>query len=196
MKKTGIIIAVVVGLIVVAYAASPKGKDAEPADTASKAIEPVQTDAVRGESAQAEAIQTEAPAVEEPDTGLMQGEGALGDVYIKIAAARKTVDYEGNPAIVITYEFTNNGDDAENFMFSTKATVYQSDIECSAGYAAFGDDTYSSDNQLKDIKPGATLAVDAFYKLNDDTTNVEVEVGKIIDFSDPPSLVVKTFTLQ
>ncbi|MHB1152062.1 MAG: DUF5067 domain-containing protein [Eubacteriales bacterium] len=208
MKKTNIIIAVIIGLVVIGAASNLANKDDEAVKTSVETInepnEPVQTNAsstvsnddpVQTASPVTKAPATEAPVTEAPD-GRMKGEGAIDDAYIKIVSARKTIDYEDSPAIVVTYEYTNNGKDAKSFMFSVKDTVFQSGIECSTTYAAYDDDTFSSDNQSKDIKPGATLTVDCLYKLNDETSNVDVEIAKILEFFDPPTLVVKTFTLQ
>lgn len=184
MKKAGIIVAVIVGFVAIgaiANLANPK-KEAEAKETVQEDIPAV---------ANVEPTQTEVPK-----SSTMQGEGAIDDAYIKIVSARKTVDYEDKPAIIVSYEFTNNGSGAASFMFSVNPKAFQNGIECSTGIPAFGDNSYSSDNQLKDIKKGATLTVDVMYKLNDETSDVEIEVGKIFDFADPPTLVVKTFTLQ
>lgn len=143
-----------------------------------------------------EAVLTEESKTTVPSDGRMNDEGALGDAYIKIISCRKAVNYNDEPSVIVTYEYTNNSTDPSSFTMATSDTVYQSDIECESTSGAFDDDTYNSDNQMKDIKNGATLTVEAIYKLNDETADIEVEVGKLFDFTNPHVYVVKTFSLQ
>ena len=52
---------------------------------------------------------------------------------------------------------------------------------------------YSSDNQTKNIQKGATLDVEVAYMLNDNTTDIVVEVKEFISFNDKK--ITKTFKI-
>ncbi len=125
-----------------------------------------------------------------PSTGgTMDGEGELGDYYIKIVSATIDKDYEGKDVLVVTYEWTNNGDEEQMFSTAFTAKAYQNGIECTTAYLV---DSVDAEKSLTNIKSGATLEVKEAYQLND-TTDVEVEVTEWISFGDDK--VVKTFKL-
>lgn len=60
-------------------------------------------------------------------------------------------------------------------------------------YLLADDANYSSDNQTKEIKKGASLDVEVAYELNDTTSDVEVEVKELFSFSD--RTITKTFSI-
>ncbi len=118
----------------------------------------------------------------------------LGDYSVVISDCRLAEDYEGKPVVIVKYRFTNNSDEATAFWTALDANVYQNDIglnEC-----IFVDDSanYSSDNQMKEIKKGATLDVEVAYELNDQTTPIDVEVQELFSFSDKK--ITKSFNIK
>ena len=117
---------------------------------------------------------------------------ADGDYAVVIGDSSLTEDYEGNPAIVVNFAFTNNGDDDANFMFATSAQAFQDGVELET--AIIMDDTFDSANSLKDVKPGSSIDVQVAYLL-DGTSDVTVEVTELISFDDT-LLATKTFSVQ
>ena len=118
----------------------------------------------------------------------------LGKYNVVIKSCRLAEDYKGTPIVIVTYEFTNNSDDATSFSFSVTDSVFQNGIGLNECYVVDDSANYSSDNQLKDIKPGSTLDVEVAYTLNDNETDLEVEVKELISFKD--TVVTKTFKLK
>ncbi len=118
----------------------------------------------------------------------------LGDCHVDIISCRLAVDYDNNPVVIVKYGFTNNKNDPQNFMFSTKDEVYQNGIGLNHAYFLDDSANYSSDNQTKDIKKGATLEVEVAYTLNDSTTDIEVEVSSLSLFNNKK--VSKTFSIK
>ena len=118
----------------------------------------------------------------------------LGDYDVVIESARFATDYEGKPIIIVKYKFTNNGDDDACFSWSLDAAAYQDGVGLNECYFADDSANYSMDNQTKEIKKGATLSVEVAYKLNDTTTDVEVEVSELISWNDKK--VTKTFSVE
>lgn len=115
---------------------------------------------------------------------------------VEIKSCRLAKDYAGNPIAIITYSFTNNSEDPASFMFAFDDNVYQNGVGLNS--CLFADDTanYSSENQTKQIKTGATLDVEVAYVLNDTTTDLEVEVTRLIDLWDTDEMVKKTFKIS
>lgn len=154
------------------------GSGSEDGDT------PAQDDSTKAEETPAE-TPTEAPT--EDDT-------TLGDFKVEIKSFRLASDYEGDPVIIITYGFTNvSDDDAASFMYSVEDTVYQNGVGLNKAYFLNDNANYSSDNQTKELKMGASLDVEVAYELNDTTSDVEVEVKEFISFND--KVLTKTFSI-
>ena len=118
----------------------------------------------------------------------------LGNYNVVIKSCRLAEDYEGNPIVIITYSFTNNDKDPANFSYTFEDNVYQNGIGLNECYFVSEEANYSSDNQLKDIKQGATIEVEVAYVLNDTTTDLEVEVNELISFNE--KIVKKTFKIS
>ncbi len=117
----------------------------------------------------------------------------LGDYKVVIDSCRLAKDYEGNDVVIVKYIFTNNAEEATSFMVAFDETVYQDGIGLNETFMVDDSADYSSDNQLKEIKKGATLEVEVAYDLNDSTTDIDVEVEELFSFDD--SVVKKTFSI-
>lgn len=98
-------------------------------------------------------------------------------------------DYKGNPALVVTFTFTNNSDDATSFLAAISDKAYQNGVQLESAIRTDGD----SQSSMKDIKPGATVTVEQAYVL-DDQSEVTVECTEFISFNDTV-LAEKTFTV-
>lgn len=117
----------------------------------------------------------------------------LGDYNIEIKSCRLATDYEGKKVVIVTYGYTNYSETATSFMTAVTDTVYQNGIGLNKAYVLNDSANYSEDNQTKEIKKDASLDVEVAYELNDETTDIEVEVKEWISFND--SVVTKTFTI-
>ena len=118
----------------------------------------------------------------------------LGEYAVEIESCRLAKDYEGKGVVIVKYKFTNNSDKKANFMFAFDDNVFQDGIGLNESLFVDESANYSADNQQKDIKPGASLEVECAYELNDDTTDIEVEVKELISLSD--KTISKTFSIK
>ena len=118
----------------------------------------------------------------------------LGDYNVVIESSRLATDYAGEPIIIVKYTFTNNDDEPAAFWTSLSCEAYQDGIGLNECLIAADSANYSSDNMYKQIKKGATLSVEVAYELNDETTDVEIEVSEWFSFNDKK--VTKTFTIR
>ncbi len=123
-----------------------------------------------------------------------EAENTLGDYQVEIKNARVTTDWEGKPAVVITYGFTNNSSEPEAFWLAFEDAVYQNGVGLEKAFMLKDGDPYDESNQNKEIKSGVTIDVDVAYILNDAETDIEVEVKELISFND--DVISKTFSIK
>lgn len=118
----------------------------------------------------------------------------LGDYTVTIDSCRLAKDYEGKDVVIVKYTYTNVGNDTPtSFMIAFDDNVFQNGVGLNTSYFVADDANYSSDNQSKEIKKGASLEVEVAYELNDTTTDIEVEVQELFSFSD--KTIKKTFKI-
>lgn len=111
------------------------------------------------------------------------GSGDLGDYHVEIKGAALTKDYEGNPAIVITYAWTNNSDDTTSAMVSIGEKAFQDGVQLESAMI-IGNDSYDAGATMKDVRPGTTIDVQRAFVLTSETSTVEFELTEWISFSD------------
>jgi hypothetical protein len=102
-----------------------------------------------------------------------------GEYDVTIEGATFAKDYAGEPAIVVSYEFTNNSDEAANFMTAIHDQAFQSGVELESAIVEDVDTALS----MSDIKPGTTVTIQEAYALRDEST-VSVEVRELFSFSE------------
>ena len=121
--------------------------------------------------------------------------GNLGQCDVQINSCRVAMDYEGNPVVIVQYTFKNvTNEDAISFSLAVSDKVYQNGIELEHCYSLDDSAEYSSENQSTNIKKGASLEVEAAYRLKDTTADVEVEVSALFSFDSKK--VEKIFKLE
>ena len=124
---------------------------------------------------------------------LPSDEGDIDAYHVKILDAARTEDYNGTPAIVVDFEFTNNANKAKSFMVSTNATAFQDGVELDM--AIIGDESvYDAGLAQKLIKPGVSLIVQEAFVLASDSP-VEIEVTKLISIGND-TVLTKTFNVK
>ena len=127
------------------------------------------------------------------DTAQQDNNSGFTDCKIEIKSCRLAKTYDGKPAVIVMYSYTNNKDTATSFSVAVQDNVFQNGIGLNEAYLLDESANYSADNQMKDIKKGATLDVEVAYELNDSTTDIVVEVEEFISFKD--FKVTKTFKI-
>jgi hypothetical protein len=115
------------------------------------------------------------------------------DYVVTINGSKQIKDYEGKPALVVNFTFTNNSDEAANFAFAVSAKAFQDGVELETAIA-LDDKKYSAEDSLKDIKPGKSIKTQNAYVL-DGKSDVSIEVKELISFDDT-MLATKTFKIK
>lgn len=124
----------------------------------------------------------DAPAAEQPaeeQTEEPAEEQASSKYAVTIDGSTVTTDYEGKPAIIVDYTFTNNSDDATSFAVACSQKAFQNGVQLET--AVVLDDL--GNGYLAEIKPGATTSARRAYSLADES-DVTVEVTELISFDD------------
>lgn len=135
----------------------------------------------------AQTVQQETPKADAAPAS----EGDLGDYHVKILDSSIVNDWEGNKAIRVTYEFTNNGEDATSADIALYFHAYQNGIELESTFVGHEEDDVERDNAEKSIKTGVTLTCATCFVLSDES-DVEVEAAELISLSDEK--LEKTFS--
>ena len=118
----------------------------------------------------------------------------IGKYSVVIDSCRLAKDFEGSDVVIVKYKFTNvANDDPTAFYIAFNDAAYQDGVELNEAYILSDSANYSSENQTNAIKKGATLDVEVAYKLNNTTTEVEVEVEGLFSFNDDK--LVKKFSI-
>ena len=116
-------------------------------------------------------------------SGEMDTEGDLTNAHVKIVSAVKsTADYQGKDTVLVTYEWTNNGDDSTSFAAAVNPQVFQNGVQLDVAIYTENPSGYDPSDELKEIKPGTTQQLSLGYVLTDDS-DVSVEVSDLVDFS-------------
>lgn len=120
---------------------------------------------------------TEAPSTEQPK---QTNKGTVNGVYdVEIVAAKLATDFQGKPAIIVTYNFTNNSNTNASFLTSVGANAFQNSVQCAV--ATTMPDVMDAQPSLAQVQPGGTLKLECAYSLQDTTNPVTVQVGPLVN---------------
>lgn len=121
-------------------------------------------------------------APEESEASSNPGTGDLGDYHVEIKGAVLTEDFQGNPAIVITYNWTNNSEKTTSVMVAVNGNAFQDGIGLET--AIIGNpDVHDGNAYMTEIRPGASLDVSLAYVLKNTSSIIEFELSELISFS-------------
>lgn len=132
------------------------------------------------------------PSEAEPESQAAKDSGSLGDFEVAILDARLGKDYNDQPALIVKYSFTNNADENKMFMASVSDKAFQGGVQLEAAII-IGDDSYSAEDSMKEIQPGAAIELEQAYLLSDETSPVDIEVSELISLS--KEKLTKTFDI-
>ena len=119
--------------------------------------------------------------------------GSLGDYDAAIKQAVLSADSEGNPAIIITYSWTNNGTESASAMMKMLEKAFQNGVQLTA--AVMGEDSgYSLESRTQEVPPGTTVEIPCAFKLNSDSDPVEFELSEL--FSPSGDILARTYDLS
>ena len=101
----------------------------------------------------------------------------LGDYELLYKGACIMEDSDGNDAVVLTLDFTNNGEDSHSYLWSISETAMQNGVELAVATVYSDPDSYDAtviEDQFTDVAPGVTLEIRTAFVLANTTSKVEV----------------------
>lgn len=120
-----------------------------------------------------------ASAGEQAQEAEPEEEAPASDYAVTIDGSTVTTDYEGNPAMVIDFSFTNNSDEATSFAVACSQKAFQNGVQLET--AIVMDDL--GNGYMAEIKPGATTQARLAFSLADES-DVTVEVSELFSLDD------------
>jgi len=109
-------------------------------------------------------------------TGLLET-----DDDVELVTAKTATDFQGNPAIIVTYNFTNNSNANASFLTSVSANAFQNSVQCNV--ATMMPDVMDAQPSLAEVQPGGTITLECAYSLQDTTNPITVQVGPLMSIT-------------
>ena len=85
--------------------------------------------------------------------------------------------------VIISFDFTNNNEDATSAMVALNIDAYQDGIELESAILTDAPEGYDSESEMKNIKQGATLNCQKAFVLSNTSSPVEVEAEELFSLS-------------
>ena len=107
----------------------------------------------------------------------------LDDYEIRYKGAAVMPDVDGQSAIVLTLDFTNNGKEATSYLWAVSEKVFLDGIALDTATVQQGAKTGATvtEAQLTEIMPGKTIEVKSAYHLPDDgKKTLEAEFSQLL----------------
>lgn len=120
----------------------------------------------------------------------------IGDYTAYYTGAKIVEDSDGDDAIAIFFDFTNNSDEAASFLWSMYYKATQNGTELEDCTVFLSEDSFDTlfDSSMEDVAPGETLEVALTYKLADPAAAVEIEFTDLFE-SEKDHLTVDLATI-
>lgn len=118
-----------------------------------------------------------------PEVPEASSSGTLGNYDVEIKDASVITDYDGVPAIIITYEWTNNSENTVSADDALTGKAYQDGVQLDEAF--IGDvSIYNSELFYRELDPGETFDVQCAFELVSDSSVVEFELSELSGSSD------------
>ena len=107
----------------------------------------------------------------------------IGDYTAYYTHSEFVTDYDGDNAIAIYFDFTNNSDEDASFLWSMYYTLTQNGTELEQATVFLSEDSFDTlfDTAMEDVAPGQMLEVALTYKLADKESPIEIEFTDLFD---------------
>ena len=117
------------------------------------------------------------------DSNKKENVAVIGDYTAEFLRAEFVKDYDGNDAIAIYINYTNNSSESQKFEWAFYYHVYQGDAELTYAPIFVSEDSYDMLDDTMDIEvePGKSQEVIMTYGLKDKTTNIRVTFSDLFE---------------
>ncbi len=115
-------------------------------------------------------------------TAITASPPAAPEFVVTIDGSHKTKDFDGKPALVVDYTFKNHSEEGATFIVAILAKAFQNGVQLESAFVV-DDRKYNPGQGMKEIKPGASIKVQAAYVLAG-KSDVSIEVSESLSFDD------------
>lgn len=121
----------------------------------------------------------------------------IGSYELVYKSAKIVVDYDGNDALVVTMDYTNNSKEATSYLWSFFETATQDGNELETATIFLSEDSFDTitDSQFTDVAPGETLEIQTAYVLPNTTGEVHLAFEDVFS-SENGEFVIDPSTLS
>lgn len=92
----------------------------------------------------------------------------LNDCHVTYIKHELSTDYNGDPCVIVYYNFTNKSDKAQSAMASgAYIKAYQNGVECDRAIVSSSVNNTAINNHYKNVMPGITLNVAEAFSISD-----------------------------
>ena len=123
-----------------------------------------------------------------------EGEGSIGNYYVKIEDYELTKDYSGDPILLVKIAFSNNSNETKAFQYNIEAKAFQNGVEIQSPISTYGIKNYDWRDKSNEIKPGVTYEFNLAFKLKNEQSDVTIELTPYLS-SKNQNVVSKTFKI-
>lgn len=108
-------------------------------------------------------------------------EGTVGESFVEIRGWQAASDYAGEPALILTYDWTNRSEDTASAMLSIVVRVFQNGEALDA--AVLLDGSVDLESAIRDVRPGAVIQVQQAFSVPDPAEDIQVEISDLWDIT-------------
>lgn len=120
----------------------------------------------------------------------------IKDCHVTYIRHEVSTDYEGNPCIIVYYNYTNKRDEEKSAMGnSCYIKAYQNGVECDRATISSSDKNEQIRNHYKNVMPGTTIMVAQAFKILD-KSDVTLTLKDIFDFSGKSPNLTVSFSIE
>ena len=102
-------------------------------------------------------------------------------------------DYEGNPALLLFFDYTNNSSNASSASSDFYIQVFQDGISQNIAFLPYQSEFSTEyNNSMTDIRDGASLSTCSCFSIQNTTSPVDIEIKEFVNFSDE----LQSFTID
>lgn len=156
MKKALILFCLALALALAACGGSAEPAPAPAEEPAAATTEEAATAETSTEepAAAEETAPAEAEAPAPADTSVSEAD--IDGCHVVVTGSQVAKDYNGNPIIVVSYDFTNNTDKNQTPIWAFFGKAFQDGVELDIAFVT-DDSVYDPGIEQKEIQPGVTL---------------------------------------
>lgn len=120
----------------------------------------------------------------------------LNDCHVTYTKHELSTDYNGDPCVIVNYNFTNKSDKAQSAMASgAYIKAYQNGIECDRAIVSSSVNNAAINNHYKNVMPGITLNVAEAFSISD-SSPITLTLEDLWDWSANKKVTTAVLNIQ